>query len=158
MHKNWKSIIHRVLLEIIVALLVVLWLYTAINKYFDFQNFKTQLGRSPFIESISGFVALTLPSGELMLAILLVFKRTRAIGLYLSFALMLLFTGYVYIMLYYAYALPCSCGGVLSQLSWRDHLIFNILFSALALIGILLIEIRNNIAKQSLSYSLNNMK
>lgn len=141
---SWKTRSHRVAVELIVALLVILWIYTGINKLMDYNTFHTQLGRSPFIQSMAGFISYTLPTGELILAGLLIFKRTRKLGLYLSFALMLLFTGYIWIMLHYAYDLPCSCGGVLAKLSWSDHLFFNSGFTILALVGILMIEFPPN--------------
>ena len=130
----------KIIIEIIAALLIVLWIYTGINKIMDYNTFNTQLGRSPFIQSMAGFISFTLPTGELILAGLLIINRTRKLGLYLSFLLMLFFTGYVWIMLKYAYDLPCSCGGVLAKLSWSDHLIFNGVFTLLALFGILIIE------------------
>jgi uncharacterized membrane protein YphA (DoxX/SURF4 family) len=128
----------RYLLEIICSLLIILWIYTGLNKLLDYTIFKTQLGRSPFIQPLAGFISATLPVGELLLAILLIIKKTRIIGLYLSFTLMLLFTGYIYTMLHYSYYLPCSCGGVLAILSWEDHLIFNSFFTIIALVGIFL--------------------
>ncbi len=129
-----------IVIELIVAALVILWIYTSISKFYDYENFKTQLGRSPFLDGMSGFIAITLPAGELLLALFLVFRKTRKLGLYLSFALMLLFTGYIYIMLYYSYDLPCSCGGVLAKMSWNDHLYFNAGYTLLSLIGIILLE------------------
>jgi hypothetical protein len=87
---------------------------------------------------MNGFIAATLPAGELAIALALVIKRVRLIGLYASYFLMLLFTGYIWIMLHYSYDLPCSCGGILAALSWKDHLIFNSVFTALALIGVIL--------------------
>lgn len=130
--------IFQIIIEIIATALIVLWIYTGTNKYLDFTNFKYQLGRSPFIQNMSDFIAYTLPAGEIALAVLLVFKRTRLLGLYGSFFLMTLFTGYVYIMLHYSFDLPCSCGGVMEKLSWDDHLYFNAAFTAFALIGIVL--------------------
>lgn len=128
----------KISLEIIVALLIFLFIYTGLNKILDYQKFEFTLGRSPFIASMSGFIATTLPTGELIISAFLIFKRTRLIGLYASFFLMLLFTGYIWLMLNYAYDLPCSCGGVLAALSWPNHLIFNIVFTALSVIGIIL--------------------
>src|SRR5690606_28267369 len=34
--------------------------------------------------------------------------------------------------------IPCSCGGVLEKLGWTEHLVFNCVFVALALVGIVL--------------------
>lgn len=138
----------RVILETIIALLIILFIYTGLNKMLDYSNFKFQLGRSPFIQHISGLIAMTLPAGELLIAGLLVFKRTRMIGLYASFSLMTLFTGYIWIMLHYAYDLPCSCGGVLASLSWENHLIFNSIYTIIALLGII---IQSKIDYQSFS-------
>jgi hypothetical protein len=74
---------------------------------------------------------------EIITSIFLIFKRTRLAGLYLSFFLMLLFTGYVFIMLRYSSYLPCSCGGVLSMMTWKQHFIFNLVFTGLSLAGII---------------------
>jgi len=126
------------IVEIISALLIILFVYTGINKLMDFNNMKFQMGRSPFIQNYSSFIAYTMPPGELLIALALIIKKTRLIGLYASFALMFLFTGYIWLMLNYAYDLPCSCGGVLAQMSWQDHLVFNSAFTVLALVGVIL--------------------
>lgn len=126
----------EVLIELISILFVVLWLYTGLNKLLDYNAFKSQLEKSPFVEHFSGFISLAMPAGEMFLGAMLVYKTSRLFGLYLSFALMLLFTGYVWLMLNYAYDLPCSCGGIVSQLSWSEHLWFNIGFTSLSMIAI----------------------
>lgn len=128
----------KIVLETIIALLVILWIYTGTLKLLDHEQTRFQMGRSPFIQPIAGFTSWAIPVGELIIAILLVFKSTRMIGLFASFFLMLLFTGYIYAMLHYSYYIPCSCGGVLGLLSWEAHLVFNIIYSTLAMIGILL--------------------
>lgn len=126
------------ILEIISALLVFLFIYAAVSKLLDFDKFNYQLHQSPFIANISGFVAWAIPLGEIGISILLISKRTRIVGLYLSLFLMLLFTGYIFIMLKYSSYLPCSCGGVLSKMSWKQHFIFNLLFTGLSLWGIMI--------------------
>lgn len=128
----------KVIVEIICCLLILLFIYTGLNKMLDYDEFKFQLGRSPYLQSLSGFIAATLPTGELLVALLLVLKPTRLLGLYASYFLMLLFTGYIWMMLKYSYYLPCSCGGVLAALSWEDHLLFNAGFTLLALAGVVL--------------------
>ena len=128
----------RISIEVISCLLIILFIYTGLNKLMEYSNFKFQLGRSPFIQPMAGLIARTLPFGELLIAVALIFRKTRMAGLYASYGLMLLFTGYIYLMLKFTYDLPCSCGGVLAQLSWSDHLIFNIGFTLLALGGIIL--------------------
>ncbi len=49
-----------------------------------------------------------------------------------------LFAGYIGYMLVFVKHLPCSCGGVLQGLSWGQHLLFNLLFLLLAVMGTLL--------------------
>lgn len=133
------------ILETICALLIILFIYTGLNKMMDYENFKVQMGRSPYLENINNFVAATLPTGELLIALAIIIKRTRLLGLYLSFFLMSLFTGYIWIMLHESYYLPCSCGGILAAMSWEDHFIFNSIFTGLTIVGILL---QNKILKR----------
>jgi hypothetical protein len=125
-------------IEIICSLLVILFVYAGLSKLINITTFKLQLGQSPYLSRFPGFIGLIVPVMELAVAFLLVFKKTRLAGLYFSFFLMLLFTGYIYIMLHFSYYVPCSCGGVLSMMSWEQHLTFNLFFTLIALSGILL--------------------
>lgn len=129
----------QITVYIICFLFIVLFIYASGSKLIDYSNFKYQLGRSPYTTSIAGFVAWFIPSIELLITILLFFNRTRLYGMFGAFFIMLLFTGYIYAMLHYSYYIPCSCGGILQNMSWHQHLIFNIFFSILSLIGILLL-------------------
>ena len=134
----------RTVIEIITALLVFLFIYAALSKLLDFDRFRYQLSQSPFITKISWFVALAIPLGEIIISISLIIKRTRIAGLYLSFFLMLLFTGYIFIMLKYSPYLPCSCGGVLSNMTWKQHFVFNLAFTGLSLSGIIIQNTHSN--------------
>lgn len=49
---------------------------------------------------------------------------------------MVMFTTYIVIILHFTAFTPCSCGGALEKMGWTEHLIFNIVFVGLALIGI----------------------
>lgn len=125
----------KIALQLIIALLIILWIYTGLTKAMDYEETKIQMARSPFIEGFASFLSIAVPAGELLLASLLIFKKTRMIGLYASIFTLVLFTGYIYLMLNYSFDLPCSCGGVLQALSWEDHLLFNAAYSVLAIIG-----------------------
>jgi hypothetical protein len=126
------------LLDIICALLIFLFVYTGISKLLDYHTFRRQLGQSPFITFYAPLLAWALPLGELVIAGLLSFNRTRLTGLYLSFFLLCLFTFYLVAMLQLSYYIPCSCGGVLQALSWQSHIILNIAFILLTTAGTLL--------------------
>lgn len=128
----------RFYIEIICSLLAILFVYTGLTKMSNYGEFRFQLGRSPFVQPFAGLIAATLPAFELLVVILLIFRGTRLAGLYASFFLMVLFTGYIWAMLHYSYYVPCSCGGILEELSWNDHLLLNSGYTALSCIGIFL--------------------
>jgi hypothetical protein len=126
------------IVEVISALLVFLFIYAALSKLLDFDKFRYQISQSPFITRISPVVVWAIPMSELLISVALLVRRTRAAGLYAAFFLMLLFTGYIFIMLRYSPYLPCSCGGVLSGMSWKQHFGFNLVFTGLSLAGIVI--------------------
>ncbi|MEI9809094.1 MAG: MauE/DoxX family redox-associated membrane protein [Bacteroidota bacterium] len=125
-------------IELICGLLILLFVYTGLSKLLDYNNFHLQLGKSPFITAFADSVAWSLPTGEILVALALMFRKTRLLGLYTSLFLMTMFTVYIYAMLRYSYDLPCSCGGVISKMSWSQHLWFNTGFVVLSVAGILL--------------------
>jgi uncharacterized membrane protein YphA (DoxX/SURF4 family) len=124
--------------EIISSLLILLFVYAAVSKLLDYETFKLQLGKSPFITQFAGITAWALPVGEILLGLALTYKPTRLVGLYASLFLMTMFTAYIYAMLHYSYYIPCSCGGILSKMDWNTHLWFNVGFVGLSIVGILL--------------------
>lgn len=128
--------------EIICSLLLLLFSYAAISKLTDYNTFAGQLGKSPFLERYASIIVWLIPVTECIIALLLLFNKTRLTGLFASFALMLTFTIYIYMMLHYSYYVPCSCGGVLAKMSWTQHFWFNVAFTTLALTGILLVVIK----------------
>ena len=124
------------LVEIIAALFILLFVYTAMSKFFEFKSFSYVLSKSPLIGDMAPVVAWGLPITELLIALLLLVPRTRRPGLWASFFIMLAFTGYLVYMIYFTPDRPCSCGGVLKQMTWKQHLVFNIGFTLLALAGL----------------------
>ena len=133
----------EIIVEIISFLLIALFAYAAINKFLDIETFKAQAGQSPLISFAASWIVYAVPGIELMLCGLLSFPKTRLTGLYGSFVLMNLFTGYIISILWFSYYVPCSCGGILEKMGWTEHLIFNIVFVLLSLTGIVLSYERN---------------
>ncbi len=129
---------HSTIIEMISLLFVALFLSTAISKLLDYSAFTEQLGTSPVLEPISGFIAWALPLTEIIVAILLFLPRTRLPGLYASFILMVAFTLYIGAILLFSKELPCSCGGILQELSWPQHLALNFGLIGLSLWAIFL--------------------
>jgi hypothetical protein len=117
--------------------LLTLWVYAAVSKLREVEVFAAQLERQPLPFWLASQLVWALPIVELLAAGLLVFRRLEQAGLWLSLGLMLLFTGYVTLAVLGVWQdVPCACGGVLSQLGWREHLVFNLLFTALAGYGL----------------------
>lgn len=129
------------LVETISILLMVLFVYSALSKLLEFQNFQAQLGQSPLISAYTGFVSYSVIIVELIIAVLLAIPKTRYFALLASFGLMLMFTAYIVVILNYSSFVPCSCGGILERLGWKEHLIFNIAFTILAALASLLLTI-----------------
>lgn len=129
---------YRLIEEIVAGLFILLFIYTGISKLKDHYSFETVLSRSPLIGSKAVFLSWSLPIIEILVAAMLIVPGLRKYGLISSIALMSLFTGYIAYMIYYTPNLPCSCGGVLKQMTWAQHLNFNISFTLLAIAGFMI--------------------
>jgi len=128
---------HKITLDVIIGLFVLLLLYTAASKLMDYDKFQLQMSKSPITTDYAHILVWVVPSLEIIISILLLISRTVALGLYSALALMLLFTVYIYAILNFSDSIPCSCGGVIEKMSWKQHLIFNLVFIGLALLGIM---------------------
>ncbi len=126
------------IIEIIAAFFIILFIYTAINKLSAISQFQSVLNKSPLIGNMAYAVSRIIPGCELVIVALLFFPATRSAGIYCSLFLMTAFTIYLVYMLAFSPWLPCSCGGVLSKMSWKQHILFNISFIVLALGAILI--------------------
>lgn len=117
---------------IISLLLILLMVYAALAKLNDFYNFRSGLSESPIIAPFAGILVWAVPVTELLIAAMLALPFSRLAGLYASFVLMLLFTIYIVVMLSFYDDIPCSCGGVLEEMSWGVHIGFNLVFVLLS--------------------------
>ena len=133
-----RSSLSNLLVEIICLLFVLLFVYAAISKLLDFEHFRVQLGQSPLLSAFAGWIVWLVPGVELLIALLLLIPKYKKTGIYAAFALMIMFSAYIFIVLHYSSFVPCSCGGILEKMSWNTHLLFNILFVVLAAAAILM--------------------
>tara|TARA_E500000318_G_scaffold111893_1_gene132421 strand:+ start:7509 stop:7892 length:384 start_codon:yes stop_codon:yes gene_type:complete len=115
-----------------------MFIYAATSKLWDFQQFEVQLGQSPILTTYAEWVAWSVPVTEYILALLLLTERFRLIALYGSLGLMTMFTTYIILVLNFSDYIPCSCGGVLEDMGWTEHIMFNIFFIVLSITAILL--------------------
>lgn len=130
----------QISIEVIVAILLIIWIYTGISKLADIFSFRIQLLNSPIFKDHAKLVSIVGPTLELVVAALLIIRKTRLLGMYASMLLMLFFSYYVYYLMVNLPTLPCSCGGIIAALSWPQHLAFNIVLFVLSLIGIILLS------------------
>lgn len=133
---NYKN----TLVTFICYLYILLFVYAATSKLLDFEVFQVQLRQSPLLSSFANIISWAIPSIEIIISILLVFPKTKYWALHGAFALMVMFSAYIYIILHYSSFVPCSCGGILEKMDWNEHLLFNLFFVLLAIIGIRLFD------------------
>lgn len=131
--------IRKIPVELITTLLVILFAYTALSKILEADTFRKQMLNQPLPDTFKQNLVWLVPLSETTASIFLIIKPLRLYGFVLAFLLMLAFTLYVSLILAKAFAyIPCSCGGILNTLSWEAHLILNIVFTLLALAGVIM--------------------
>lgn len=112
--------------QFLIYFFIILFVYAAVSKLTDFENFQVQVAQSPLLSAFATFIAYTTVIGELVIALMLCFNKSRLLGLYLFLGFMTAFTVYIFLILNYSPFVPCSCGGVLEDLGWWEHLWFNV--------------------------------
>lgn len=122
---------------VVSILCAFLFIYAATSKLWDFQQFKVQLGQSPVLTAYADWIAWAVPLTEYILAALLLMDQSRLYALYSSLGLMTMFTTYIILVLNFSDYIPCSCGGVLEDLGWTEHILFNLFFVVLSVLAIL---------------------
>lgn len=130
-------------------LLIFLFAYTAFSKLqffsdsqlIDLADFEKAMFKSPVLRPYIHELAYLIPLSEIVVCLLLIFNKTKQWGYYVSLGLLAVFTGYIiYILTVYTHHLPCVCGGVISQMSWPVHLLFNLFFMAITIRAIFLMN------------------
>jgi hypothetical protein len=129
----------KIIIEIISSLLILLFLYASVSKWLAFKLFIGEMNNQPFPNWITPFLVWSIPFIEVLIAVGLIFEKTRVPALYASLFLMLAFTVYTVAILLHAFKyIPCSCGGVIRKLTWPQHLFFNLFFVGISILGIML--------------------
>jgi len=117
--------------EVVPLLLIILFVYTATSKFLDYEKFVFQmrLAPVPFMKPLAPILGWTAPIVEMIIAIVLALGcftySLKRRGLLASVILLSAFEIYIIIMLLSGSPLPCTCGGIISQMGWKQHLIFN---------------------------------
>jgi putative oxidoreductase len=127
-----------IVLDAICFFLIVLFVYTAFSKLLNYSDFVFILNQTRELKPFTPILSISLPFLEITAAFFLMIPLYRTWGLYLSCVLMGAFTLYVAYLLLLASHRPCACGGIMRGLSWKQHLVFNSLCTAISIVGILI--------------------
>lgn len=119
---------------IFIVALLLLFVYTSASKFLDYEKFvfQMQLAPVPLMKLFAPFLGWVVPLIEMIISICLAlgffysFIQIRA--LYVSVILLTFFEVYISSMLLSGSNLPCTCGGIVSQLGWGQHLFLNAFF------------------------------
>jgi hypothetical protein len=119
--------------QVIILLLIFLWAYASWSKLADHAKTAALLSKL-FKKQTATVLSWAVPAVELFTACTLTVHSLKRAALWLSFSLLLIFTAYIIMVLGGGFEhYPCTCGGLLQSMSWRQHLAFNLTAMALHL-------------------------
>jgi hypothetical protein len=125
------------LVGVISSLLMLLFVFAAFSKLFDLNTFRDNMYNQRIPHWLATLSIWSIPPAELAIVVCLLFSRTQRTGFYLSLILLSLYTLYIAaILLHFFPKIPCSCGGILRQMSWQQHLWFNLSFLILTILAL----------------------
>ncbi len=133
-----QAAIKNTFIEIVSYLFILLFLYTGVMKLIDHIEFYYAMDKSRILYRFAAILAWVIPILELSIVICLLIPKLKRFGLSSSFILMALFTIYVGYNAFFTTheERPCTCGGIIEKMSWNQHVIFNTVFTLLALLAI----------------------
>lgn len=117
--------------------LLMLWGYTSIEKIIHWQESYRAFLNQPFPSHWAELLAYVVPLLEFLLVILLIFPKSRWFGFLGSTLILNSFTVYVGMVWIGVFTeTPCNCAGLINLLNWEGHLILNIGFLVLSVLGL----------------------
>ncbi len=132
--------IRSVIVELICFLFIGLFMYAALSKLLDNEKFTVQILQSPLLAPFAFWITWMIPGVEILCSIFLMIYRLRLIALYAALTLMVTFYSLHSGYFIFSDKIPCSCGGILESLGWREHLVFNVTFVLLSVLAIYLVD------------------
>jgi len=127
-----------VIQNIILATLIIVFLYTGCAKLLNFEAYKETITQSPILKPYAGVVVWMTPCVEFLIAFMLMNRKSRLIGFSAAFIVMILFTIYIVALHYFTDYIACSCGGIFESLPPGLHILLNICLTGIALAGVIL--------------------
>ncbi len=134
---NNKLLNKKTALEIISGLLAAMFFYASFNKLSNYEKAERDMKNQIFPQPIAELLTWLIPLIEILVVLLLLFPQTRKTALWTSLALLIVFTAYIALIMTGIFGrIPCSCGGILQHMSYRTHMLFNLFFICISLLGI----------------------
>lgn len=127
----------KLFIELVVYAYILVYIYAAVYKLYDRYFFEQQLLLSPLLGGYAKLLSYLVPWSELLVSVMMMWPRSRTIGLWLSAGIMLGFTLYIAYILTLSSYIPCGCGGILASMGWQEHLVFNTVFVLFSMVAIL---------------------
>src|SRR5687768_18012416 len=110
----------KLIVEVIAFLLMLLFLFASVSKWLAFKTFIGDINNQPFPNWLTPWITNLLPPIEVLIVLALMFEKTRTAGFYASLILMSAFSIYsAAVLLKFFDYIPCSCGGIIENLSCR---------------------------------------
>ncbi len=126
------------ILLVVSGLIAALFFYAAMAKLMDYDKSLSEMRNQIFPVFIAKTLTWLIPVIEIVLSLLLLFPSSRKMALWASLFLLIAFTLYIAIVMTGVFGrIPCSCGGILENMSYGNHLMFNLFFIAIAIFGLL---------------------
>lgn len=114
--------------------LIIMWTYAVFAKLADFPLYQSQMRQQVFSSTVSVYLVYVVIMLETIVLLCLIIHATKPLGLILSLMMLIGFTFYIALILTgYFPKVPCSCGGLIAKMSWKNHLCFNLIFMGMNL-------------------------
>lgn len=126
----------QIITDTLANFFIFLCLFTAYEKTIDHHSFVLSLERYSFLKEHAYWIAWLIPAAEGTTACLLFFTKTIKLGFYGALIILLCFTIGLIIIEFSNENVYCSCSGLISSLSGREHIWLNAVFIVLAIIGV----------------------
>jgi hypothetical protein len=116
----------------------ILFIYSALAKINSFNVFLANFSRIPIVYSTgTWFLAYALIIIEILIAIIILFEKSKSIGYLISCFLLIVFTMFLVSKAFEMNSEQCMCGGLLESLTLPEHIVFNLFFLSLVLFRLL---------------------
>lgn len=145
----------KTVLEILTGIIVAIFAYIATIKLVKFEEFRLAIRAQPLAMWLKSFLIIAVPTALLLAIVLMAIPKLKKIGLFTSLGLLLIFSGYISLILFNYYGtIPCSCAGISHEWSWTKQLYFNL---SLIVVTLITIGLQIQISRQESNHIHNHM-